>query len=663
MQNFELITHFKAAGDQIEAIKKITNGFLHEGKKNITLVGVTGSGKTFTMAEVIRNVKKPTLILSHNKTLAAQLFREFKEFFPKNAVEYFVSYYDYYQPEAYVPSSDTFIEKDLRMNEEIDKLRLRATSSLLEREDVIIVSSVSCIYGLGSPEDYTSSQIVLKKGQKLDRDEFIKKLLHIQYQRNDVDFSRGNFRVRGDSIELMPAYSDDGLRIEFFGDEIDGLTKFHKITGKAIVKMETMLIFPAKHFITSGPKVEDAVKLIRAELEERILYFQQKPKLLEAERITSRTNYDIEMLTELGYCTGVENYSRHLTGRKEGERPACLIDYFPKDFLLMIDESHVTVPQIGGMYAGDRARKETLVEFGFRLPSALDNRPLNFKEFEEITNQILYVSATPADYEIGRSELQVEQIIRPTGLLDPIVEVRPTLDQIDDLIVEINARAALKERVLVTTITKKMSEDLTDYLKDVGIKVAYLHSEIETIQRVEIIRDLRKGIYDCLIGINLLREGLDLPEVSLVAILDADKEGFLRNYKSLIQTIGRAARNLNGRAILYADKTTDSMKKAIDETNRRRKIQFDHNTKFGIEPKSIIKDIQSMLPREIKEITHEEEILNEIEKDFSYKKFKSPEILKEKLKEAMLQAAKELNFEKATLLRDKMLSVKIKKEE
>jgi excinuclease ABC subunit B len=663
MQDFELITPFQAAGDQIEAIKKISNGFLQEGKKNITLVGVTGSGKTFTMAEVIRNVKKPTLILSHNKTLAAQLFREFKEFFPKNAVEYFVSYYDYYQPEAYVPSSDTFIEKDLRMNEEIDKLRLRATSSLLEREDVIIVSSVSCIYGLGSPEDYTSSRIMLKKGQKLDRDELIKKMLHIQYQRNDLDFSRGNFRVRGDSIELMPAYSEEGLRIEFFGDEIDGLTKFHKITGKAILKMETMFIFPAKHFITSGPKVEDAVKLIRAEVEERIEYFKNKQKLLEAERITSRTNYDIEMLNELGYCTGVENYSRHLTGRKEGERPACLIDYFPKDFLLMIDESHVTVPQIGGMYAGDRARKETLVEFGFRLPSALDNRPLNFKEFEEITNQILYVSATPADYEIARSELQVEQIIRPTGLLDPIVEVRPTLGQIDDLIVEINARAALKERVLVTTITKKMSEDLTDYLKDVGIKVAYLHSEIETIQRVEIIRDLRKGIYDCLIGINLLREGLDLPEVSLVAILDADKEGFLRNYKSLIQTIGRAARNLNGRAILYADKVTDSMKKAIDETNRRRKIQFDHNTKFGIEPKSIIKDIQSMLPRELKEITHEEEILNEIEKDFSYKKFNNPEVLKQKLKEAMLQAAKELNFEKATLLRDKMLSVKIKKEE
>ncbi len=662
MPNFELITPFKAAGDQVKAIDKIITSF-EKGEDKITLIGVTGSGKTFTMAEVIQKLNKPTLILSHNKTLAAQLFREFKEFFPKNAVEYFVSYYDYYQPEAYVPSSDTFIEKDMRMNEEIDMLRLRATSSLLERSDVIIVSSVSCIYGLGSPEEYTNSRIILKKGQRMDRDELIRKLLHIQYQRNDIDFSRGNFRVRGDSIELMPAYSEEGYRVEFFGDEIDSLTKFHPVTGKAVLKTDVMLIFPAKHFITSGPKIEDAIKMIQAETELRVEEFKKNGKLLEAERISSRTSYDMEMLKELGYCSGIENYSRHLTGKKEGERPACLIDYFPEDFLLIIDESHVTVPQIGGMFAGDRARKETLVNFGFRLPSALDNRPLNFKEFEQITKDTLYVSATPADYELEKAKIHVEQIIRPTGLIDPVLEVRPTLNQIDDLVVEIKKRAEIKERTLVTTLTKKMSEDLTDYFKEMGIKVSYLHSEVETIERVEIIRDLRKGIYDCIVGINLLREGLDIPEVSLVAILDADKEGFLRNYKSLIQTIGRAARNLNGRAILYADRTTDSMKKAIDETNRRRKIQEEHNIKFGIEPKSIIKEIGNILPREIKELSSEDEILNEIDKNFTLKKYKTYENLKEKLKEAMLVAAKELNFEKATLLRDKMLSIRIKPEE
>jgi excinuclease ABC subunit B len=661
MSSFELITPYHAAGDQVKAIESIANG-LQSNKNKITLIGVTGSGKTFTMAEVIQKTKKPTLVLSHNKTLAAQLFKEFKEFFPKNAVEYFVSYYDYYQPEAYVPANDLFIEKDLRMNEEIDKLRLRATSSLLEREDVIIVSSVSCIYGLGSPEDYQNSLIVLTKGQTLPRDEFIKKLLHIQYNRNDIDFSRGNFRVRGDSIEIMPAYTEDALRVEFFGDEIDSLTKIHPITGKAIYKMNTMAIYPAKHFITSGPKVEDAMKHIESELQERVEYFKKKNKLLEAERILSRTNYDMEMLKELGYCSGIENYSRHLTGRKEGERPACLLDYFPKDFLVIIDESHVTIPQIGGMYAGDRARKETLVEFGFRLPSALDNRPLNFKEFEEMVKQIIYVSATPAEYELNNSELIVEQIIRPTGLLDPIVEVRPTKNQIDDLVVEIKQRINSKERVLITTLTKKMSEDLTDYLKEIGIHVAYLHSEVETIERVEIIRDLRKGIYDCVVGINLLREGLDIPEVSLVAILDADKEGFLRNYKSLIQTIGRAARNINGKSILYADKMTDSIKKAIDETNRRRIIQEEHNKKFNIEPKTIIKEISNILPREIQEVTDEEEMLNEIEKEFNIKKFKSPEKLKEKLKEAMLEAAKSLDFERAAMFRDKMMSVKIKTE-
>ena len=662
MPDFELVTPYKAAGDQVKAIQKIYDSF-SKGKDKVTLVGVTGSGKTFTMAEVIQKLKRPTLVLSHNKTLAAQLYREFKEFFPNNAVEYFVSYYDYYQPEAYVPSSDTFIEKDSSINEEIDKLRLRATSSLLEREDVVIVSSVSCIYGLGSPEDYTDSRIILKRGQAIERDLVIKKLLHIQYQRNDLDFSRGNFRVRGDAIELMPAYHEDGLRIEFFGDEIESLSRFNPLTGKVISKMETMVIYPAKHFITSGPKVEDAIKNIKAEVALQIQSFKDRGKLLEAERIESRTNYDLEMLAELGYCNGIENYSRHLTGRNSGERPACLIDYFPKDFLMIVDESHVTIPQIGGMYAGDRARKETLVEFGFRLPSALDNRPLNFQEFEKMTGKILYVSATPADYEIKNGQVQVEQIIRPTGLLDPVVEVRPVTNQVEDLLIEINARVEKKERVLITTLTKKMSEDLTDYLKDVGVKVAYLHSEVETIQRVEIIRDLRKGIYDCIVGINLLREGLDIPEVSLVAILDADKEGFLRNYKSLIQTIGRAARNVNGKAILYADKMTDSMKKAIDETNRRRTIQDTHNKKFGIEPKTIIREIHDMLPREMVELTAEEEIIDEIEKEFTLKKYKTPEKLKEKLKEAMLAAAKELNFERATMLRDKMLAVKIKEKE
>jgi excinuclease ABC subunit B len=477
MPDFELVTPYKAAGDQVKAIQKIYDSF-SKGKDKVTLVGVTGSGKTFTMAEVIQKLKRPTLVLSHNKTLAAQLYREFKEFFPNNAVEYFVSYYDYYQPEAYVPSSDTFIEKDSSINEEIDKLRLRATSSLLEREDVVIVSSVSCIYGLGSPEDYTDSRIILKRGQAIERDLVIKKLLHIQYQRNDLDFSRGNFRVRGDSIELMPAYHEDGLRIEFFGDEIESLCRFHPLTGKVISKMETMVIYPAKHFITSGPKVEDAIKNIKAEVALQIQSFKDRGKLLEAERIESRTNYDLEMLAELGYCNGIENYSRHLTGRNSGERPACLIDYFPKDFLMIVDESHVTIPQIGGMYAGDRARKETLVEFGFRLPSALDNRPLNFQEFEKMTGKILYVSATPADYEIKNGQVQVEQIIRPTGLLDPVVEVRPVTNQVEDLLIEINARVEKKERVLITTLTKKMSEDLTDYLKDVGVKVAYLHSEV-----------------------------------------------------------------------------------------------------------------------------------------------------------------------------------------
>ncbi|MBM9589846.1 excinuclease ABC subunit UvrB [Leptospira sp. 201903075] len=657
MANFKMVSPFKAAGDQVEAIENIAKSF-GEGKNKITLVGVTGSGKTFTMAEVITRVKKPTLILSHNKTLAAQLFREFKDFFPENAVEYFVSYYDYYQPEAYVPSSDTFIEKDMSMNEEIDKLRLRATSSLLERDDVIIVSSVSCIYGLGSPEDYMNSVVMLNVGDKIDRDQIIRKFLHIQYARNDIDFSRGNFRVRGDTIEIMPSYQEEGIRIELFGDEIDGLSKIDPLTGKVKTKLDRVVVYPAKHFITSGPKIKDAIEKIKEEMAEQKEKFLKQGKHLEAERIESRTNYDMEMLVELGYCSGIENYSRHLTGRQEGERPACLLDYFPNmDFLLIIDESHVTLPQIGGMYAGDRSRKLTLVDFGFRLPSALDNRPLNFQEFETLTPMTLYVSATPDQNEINKSEAVIEQIIRPTGLLDPVVEVRPTTNQIEDLLNEIRLRIEQKERILITTLTKKMSEDLTDYYKEVGLKIAYLHSEIDTIERTEIIRDLRKGVYDCIVGINLLREGLDLPEVSLVAILDADKEGFLRNYKSLIQTIGRAARNVNGKAILYADRMTDSIKKAISETERRRLIQEAHNTKMGITPQSIIKEIHDILPREMAEENSKEEALREMEKEFTLKKYKTKDKLRDALKREMLRFASDLDFEKAAMFRDKMLAL------
>ncbi len=656
MDHFQIVSPFKAAGDQIQAIQEIASHFKN-GEEKITLIGVTGSGKTFTMAEVISALNLPTLILSHNKTLAAQLFREFKEFFPNNAVEYFVSYYDYYQPEAYVPSSDTFIEKDMSLNEEIDKLRLRATSSLLERNDVIIVSSVSCIYGLGSPEEYMNSTILLKKSDSLDRDQLLRKLIHIQYERNDIDFSRGKFRVRGDSVEVMPSYSDQGIRIEFFGDEIESLSRIDPLTGKVLEKMERTIIYPAKHFITSGPKLKDAIENIKKEMELSRDNFKKNEKYLEAERIESRTNYDMEMLSEMGYCNGIENYSRHLTGRQAGDRPACLLDYFPKDFLMIIDESHVTVPQIGGMHAGDKARKQTLVDFGFRLPSAMDNRPLNFQEFEALTPRTLYVSATPADYELNKASKSVEQIIRPTGLLDPQVEVRPTSNQMEDLLVEIHKRVERKERVLITTLTKKMSEDLTDYYKDLGIKVSYLHSEIDTIERVEIIRDLRKGIYDVLIGINLLREGLDIPEVSLVAILDADKEGFLRNYKSLIQTIGRAARNSEGRAILYADKITDSMTKAISETNRRRSIQEAHNIKFGLTPQTIIKGIHDMLPREMQEQDEEQIALDELTREFTMKKYKTKDRLKEALKNAMMDAANNLEFEKAAMYRDKMNSI------
>lgn len=655
---FKLKSRFQPAGDQVNAIKSIANAY-KSGKDKVTLVGVTGSGKTFSMAHIIASLNRPTLILSHNKTLAAQLFREFKEFFPENAVEYFVSYYDYYQPEAYVPTTDTYIEKDLSMNEEIDRLRLRATSSLLERRDVIVVSSVSCIYGLGSPEEYERSHLILKKGDTIDRDDVIKKLLHIQYNRNDMEFTRGNFRVRGDSIEIMPAYQEEGIRIEFFGDEVESLSKINPVTGKSIHQMGIVAIYPAKHFIMSTELMKDALQAIRDELRERIQFFLDNNKPLEAERIETRTGYDLEMLEQMGYCSGVENYSRHLSGRKEGERPACLIDYFPEDFLMIIDESHVTIPQIGGMYAGDRARKQTLVDFGFRLPSALDNRPLNFPEFEKVTKKTLYVSATPSEYELNNSDFSAEQIIRPTGLLDPSVEVRPIKDQVEDLLREIQIRHEKEERVLITTLTKKMAEDLTDYYKDLGVKVAYLHSEIDTIERVEIIRDLRKGVYDCIVGINLLREGLDIPEVTLVGILDADKEGFLRDYKSFIQTIGRAARNVNGKAILYADKITKSMQKAIDETERRRKKQKEHNDKFGIEPKTIFKEVADIIQREETILSAEEDILTEIEKEFSLKKFKTKDVLREKLKEAMLEAADNLDFERAAILRDKMLTIKV----
>ena len=655
---FELKSPFQSAGDQTKAIEKIVNGF-EKGEKAVTLVGVTGSGKTFTMAEVISKLKLPTLVLSHNKTLAAQLFREFKEFFPNNCVEYFVSYYDYYQPEAYVPQSDTYLEKSSTLNEEIDKLRLRATASLIEREDVVIVSSVSCIYGIGTPEEYVNSVAMVSVGDSMDRDLFIRKLLQIQYARNDIDFSRGNFRVKGDSIEIIPSYSEDGLRITFFGDEIESIAKIEPLTGRILQKLQKTVIYPAKHFMTSGPKLEEAIKKIRAEMEVQKAMFLGKNKHVEAERIESRTNFDMEMLSEAGFCNGIENYSRHLTGRNEGDRPACLIDYFPKDFLLIVDESHVTIPQVGGMFAGDRARKQTLVDYGFRLPSALDNRPLNFPEFESVTPKTLYVSATPSEYELGKSKIHVEQIIRPTGLLDPEVEIRPTKNQVEDLFHEVNLRIQNNERVLVTTLTKKMSEDLTNYFQDLGMKVAYLHSEIDAFQRVEIIRDLRKGIHDCLVGINLLREGLDIPEVSLVAILDADKEGFLRNYKSLIQTIGRAARNVNGKAILYADRITDSIQKAVDETKRRRAIQEEHNQKFGITPKSVQKEISDILPKETEEINELEKVVETVEREYTIKKYKTKEKLRDALKNAMLKAANDLDFEKAAVLRDRMLSVKL----
>ncbi|MCR4439764.1 MAG: excinuclease ABC subunit UvrB [bacterium] len=595
MSRFELVTDLEPKGDQPKAIAELTEGILR-GQRFQTLLGVTGSGKTFTMAHVIANVDRPTLVISHNKTLAAQLYGEFKGFFPHDAVEYFISYYDYYQPEAYVPQTDTYIEKDTSINEEIDRLRLKATSSLLSRRDVIIVASVSCIYGLGSPEDWQALLVFVERGQRIDRDELLSRLVDIHYTRNDIAFSRGTFRVRGDVVELIPAYEEDALRIEMFGDEIEAIYGVDVLTGEIKAELERTAIYPAKHYVTTFPKLEQAIKSIEAELQERLEYFRAHDKLLEAQRLEMRTRYDLEMLRELGYCPGIENYSRHLSGRGPGERPYTLLDYFPKDFIVFIDESHVTIPQIQGMYHGDRSRKETLVEYGFRLPSALDNRPLRFDEFESLLNQAVFVSATPAEYELEKCQgVVVEQIIRPTGLVDPEIVVKPIKGQIDDLVKEIRERVARNERTLVTTLTKRMAEDLTDYLAGLDIRVRYLHSEIDALDRVEILRDLRLAEFDVLVGINLLREGLDLPEVSLIAVLDADKEGFLRSERSLIQVAGRAARNAAGRVIFYADQMTSSMQRAIEETNRRRLMQQQYNEEHGITPTTIYKSVEDVL--------------------------------------------------------------------
>lgn len=654
-QQFELVSKYTPQGDQPEAIKKIVQG-IRGNKRHQTLLGATGTGKTFTISNVIKEVNKPTLIIAHNKTLAGQLYSEFKEFFPNNAVEYFVSYYDYFQPEAYVPSTDTFIEKDASINDEIDKLRHSATSSLFERQDVIIIASVSCIYGLGSPEEYRDLVVSLRTGMEIERNQLLRKLVDVQYSRNDIDFQRGTFRVRGDVVEIFPASRDEHcIRVEFFGDEIDRIREVDALTGEIIAEREHVAIFPASHFVTREEKLKVAIQNIEQELEERLKELRVNEKLLEAQRLEQRTRYDLEMMAEMGFCSGIENYSRHLTLRPPGSTPYTLLDYFPKDFLLVIDESHVTLPQIRGMFNGDKARKQVLVDHGFRLPSALDNRPLTFDEFEKHVSQAVYVSATPGPYELEHTPEMVEQIIRPTGLLDPTIDVRPIQGQIDDLIAEIHDRIQKNERVLITTLTKKMSEDLTDYLKEIGIKVNYLHSEVKTLERIEIIRELRLGKYDVLVGINLLREGLDIPEVSLVAILDADKEGFLRSERSLIQTIGRAARNANGHVIMYADKMTNSMELALNETKRRREVQEEYNLKHGITPMTIKKDI-----REGIRATHAAEDQEESKPSAAFGKLtkKEREKVIAKLEKEMKTEAKALNFERASELRDLIFELK-----
>ena len=654
MAQFEIVSKFEPAGDQPKAIRELTEQ-IRSGNRHQTLLGATGTGKTYTMSQVIKEIGKPTLIIAHNKTLAGQLYSEFKEFFPNNRVEYFVSYYDYYQPEAYVPQTDTFIEKDAQINEEIDKLRHSATSALFERDDVIIISSVSCIYGLGNPEEYREMVVSARVGMQMDRNEFLRQLVDIQYTRNDIDFKRGTFRVRGDIVEVFPASEDEQcIRVEFFGDEIDRIREVNYLTGEVLVEREHTAIFPASHFVTRDEKMKVAIERIEKELEEQLGKLRADDKLLEAQRLEQRTNYDLEMMREMGFCSGIENYSVHLTLRPMGSTPYTLLDYFD-DFLIMIDESHVTLPQVRGMYNGDQARKQVLVDHGFRLPSALDNRPLQFGEFESKAQQLLYVSATPGPYELEHTEKMVEQIIRPTGLLDPEIDVRPSGHQIDDLLEEIVARAERNERVLITTLTKKMSEDLTDYLKEAGVKVQYLHSEIKTLERIEIIRDLRMGTFDVLVGINLLREGLDIPEVSLVAILDADKEGFLRSGRSLVQTIGRAARNSEGKVIMYADKITDSMRYALDETARRRETQMAFNEAHGITPTTITKEIRDSISAEveIKEDAHKEDV-----KPSKKMTKKEREKTIEQLEKDMKQAAKDLDFETASELRDALFELK-----
>ncbi|MCJ8007679.1 excinuclease ABC subunit UvrB [Lederbergia wuyishanensis] len=652
---FEIVSKYEPAGDQPQAIKSLVAG-LRSGKKYQTLLGATGTGKTFTVSNVIQEINKPTLVIAHNKTLAGQLYSEFKDFFPNNAVEYFVSYYDYYQPEAYVPQTDTYIEKDASINDEIDKLRHSATSSLFERRDVVIIASVSCIYGLGSPEEYREHVLSLRTGMEIERNQLLRKLVDIQYARNDIDFQRGTFRVRGDVVEIFPVSRDEHcIRVEFFGDEIDRIREVDALTGEIIGDREHSAIFPASHFVTGEEKLSIAIENIEKELEEQLAIMRANDKLLEAQRLEQRTRYDLEMMREMGFCSGIENYSRHLTLRPAGATPYTLLDYFPDDFQIIIDESHVTLPQIRGMYNGDQARKQVLVDHGFRLPSALDNRPLKFEEFEKHVHQAIFVSATPGPYELEHTPKMVEQIIRPTGLLDPNIDVRPIEGQIDDLLGEINERVARNERVLITTLTKKMSEDLTDYLKEIGVKVQYLHSEIKTLERIEIIRELRMGTYDVLVGINLLREGLDIPEVSLVAILDADKEGFLRSERSLIQTIGRAARNANGHVIMYADKMTDSMEKAITETKRRRAVQEAHNKKYGITPMTIQKGIRDVIRATVAAEDTEEYAAAVKTKKYTKKEKEKLLITMEK---EMKEAAKALDFERAAELRDAILELK-----